>query len=213
MWSMLKNWWYNLQTSKIDNYFGKLDKSIQMIINKCDKIEQQLEAEVRILTEEVALYKGMLHSISETVPDMLWCKDLDGKYVYANQAIKTGLLFDSNPIGKTDVELAIHAKARFGADNHTFGEVCGNSDKVVVDKVLRGAFKKEDGRFLESGKIKGKMVYLEVFKAPWIVDGELKGVAGAGRDITEYVEAFRSSGCAAVTDIFTKYEYGEQNGK
>ena len=213
MLKWIKSKWQEWNSCKIDNYFGKLDQSMQAVIAKCERIERQLDAEVKLLTEEVALYKGMLHSISETVPDMLWCKDLDGKYVYANQAIKTELLFDSNPIGKTDVELAIHAKARFGADNHTFGEVCGNSDKVIVDKVLRGAFKREDGRFLESGKIKGKMVYLEVFKAPWIVDGELKGVAGTGRDITEYVEAFRNSGCVAVTDIFAKYEYGEQNGK
>ena len=199
MWEMIKNWWNGSQDYKIDGYFGKLDHAMQEILNKCDSIERQLDAEVKMLTEEVALYKGILHSVSETVPDMMWCKDLDGKYVYANLAIKTGLLFDN-------------AKRLFGNDNHTFGEVCGNSDAVVIEKVQLGVFRKEDGRFLESGKIRGKMVYLEVFKAPWYVNGELRGVVGTGRNMTEYVEAYREhncNGCNKMVDIFKKYEYGE----
>ena len=92
MWEMIKNWWNGSQDCKIDGYFGKLDYAMQEILDKCDNIERQLDAEVKMLTEEVALYKGILYSVSETVPDMMWCKDLDGKYVYANLAIKTGLL-------------------------------------------------------------------------------------------------------------------------
>lgn len=212
MWEWLKQKWWAFQACKIDNYFGQLDATIQEVIDKCSKIEQQLDAEVKMLTEEVAIYKGMLHGMAETIPDMMWCKGLDGRYLYANNEIKRGLLFDYNPIGKNDTELAMKAKERFGADNHTFGEVCGNSDQVVIDKVMSGVFVKEDGRFLESGKIRGKMTYLEVFKAPYYVNGEFKGVVGTGRDMTEYVEAFRlhnCGGCSKMDDIFKKYEYGE----
>lgn len=195
--------WTNLTSCSIDNYFGKLDRSMQDVIRKCERIERQLDAEVKLLTEELAKYKGMLHGVAETLPDMMWCKDLDGKYVYANMAIKRGLLFDMNPIGKTDVEMALRAKERFGNDNHTFGEKCKNSDLVVLAN-------SKPARFLESGKIEGKMVYLEVHKAPWYVNGELRGVVGTGRDMTEYVEAYREhdcSGCYKMTDIFKKYEY------
>lgn len=205
MWSWFANKWKEWSSCKIDSYFGRLDQSIQAVIDKCEKIERQLDIEVRLLTAEVALYKGMLHSIAETLPDMMWCKDVDGKYVYANNAIKKGLLFDMNPVGKTDVELATKAKSYFGEDNHTFGEKCRNSDKVILDT-------NKPERFLESGKIKGKMLYLEVFKAPWVVNGELKGVVGTGRDMTEYVEAYREQncvGCGKMADIFKKYEYGE----
>lgn len=211
MWEWLKQKWWAFQVCKIDNYFGQLDATIQEVIDKCSKIERRLDAEVQLLTQEVAMYKGILHSVSETVPDMMWCKNLDGRYVYANLAIKTGLLFDMNPIGKTDIELAINAKRLFGDDNHTFGEVCGNSDAVVIERTQLGVFRKEDGRFLESGKVKGKKVYLEVFKAPWIVDGELKGVVGTGRDMTAYVEAYREQNCRScgkMSDILKKYEYG-----
>lgn len=194
----------------IDNYFNSLDKSMQQVLDRCNKIEKQLDEEIKLLVEEVANYKGMLNSIAETLPDMLWCKDLDGKYIYSNTAINTGLLFDYNPIGKNDTELSTNAKLLFGEDNHTFGEICGNSDLIVIEKAKLGIFKKEDGRFLESGLIKGEMVYLEVFKAPFYVNGELRGVVGTGRDMTEYVLAFREhncGGCHKMEDIFKKYEY------
>ena len=55
-------------------------------------------------------------------------------------------------------------------------------------------------------------MYLEVFKAPWTVNGELRGVVGTGRDMTEYVEAYKEQNCGScgkMADIFKKYEYGE----
>ena len=197
----VNNWF----TCDIDVYFGKLDRSMQIILDRCTKIEKQLDHEIKMLTEEVATYKGMLHAVAETLPDMMWCKDLNGKYIYANMAIKKGLLFDMSPEGKCDIELATVAKSYFGEDNHTFGEKCKNSDLIVIET-------KQPQRFLESGKIKGKMVYLEVFKAPFFVNGELRGVVGTGRDMTEYVEAYRKQncgGCGRMADIFKKYEYGE----
>ena len=205
MLKWIKSKWQEWNSCKTDNYFGKLDQSMQAVIDKCERIERQLDAEVKLLTEEVALYKGMLHSVAETLPDMMWCKDVDGKYVYANGAIKKGLLFDMNPVGKTDVEMATKAKEYFGDENHTFGEKCRNSDKIVLDT-------NKPERFLESGKIKGRMLYLEVFKAPWTVNGELRGVVGTGRDMTEYVEAYKEQNCGScgkMADIFKKYEYGE----
>lgn len=210
MVNLIKEWWQKFNSCPIDIYFTSLDKSMQQVLDRCTKIEHQLEEEIKILSAEVDNYKGMLNSIAEALPDMFWCKDLDGKYLYTNNAINTGLLFDYNPIGKNDTELAMNAKVKFGEDNHTFGEICGNSDLVVIEKAKLGTFTKDDGRFLESGKIKGEMLYLEVFKAPFYVNGELKGVVGTGRDMTEYVLAFREhncKGCQKMEDIFKKYEY------
>lgn len=189
----------------IDIYFNSLNQSMQDVVDRCVRIEKQLDDEIKVLTQEAAKYKGMLHSISETLPDMMWCKDLFGNYVYANNAIIEGLLLDRNPVGKNDIELSQNAKARYGEHNHTFGEKCANSDAIVREQGV-------PQRFLESGKVKGKLIYLEVFKAPWVVDGEVIGVVGTGRDMTEYVEAYREqncNGCGRMADIFKKYEYGE----
>lgn len=196
----------------IDTYFDSLESKMDILIGRCDSIEIKLDKDVKSLTEELGFYKGLVRTVAETIPDMMWCKDVDGKYLYANQAIKDGLLFDNYPEGKTDVQLAMCAKTRFGDENYTFGEKCSNSDKVVLDKVMNRTFQEEDGRFLESGKINGIMKYLEVFKAPLFIDGKLVGVVGTGRDMTEYVEAFREhncDGCRKMVDIFSRYEFGE----
>ena len=187
----------------IDQYFGKLDDSMQLLIDKCESIEEKLESEIQLLTQDVELYRGMLGAIAEAIPDMMWYKTLDGKYVYANNAIKKGLLLDNFPEGKDDITLAKASKEKYGEDNFTFGEVCGNSDLVIIDTL-------KPQRFLESGKVKGQMLYLEVFKAPLFIGGQLKGVVGIGRDMTAYVEAYRSETCKNCTkspDIFKMFEY------
>lgn len=164
-----------------------------------------VKKEKDMLEKELQFYKSLTNTIMDESPDMVWLKSIDGKYIVANKAIKEGLLFDCNPEGKTDIELAKKAKEKFGDECHTFGEVCGNSDLVVLECL-------EPRRFLEYGKVSGKDMYLEVYKFPFYLDGVLTGVAGIGRDLTEYVEAYRNSACSscsARSDIFEKYEFKE----
>lgn len=121
----------------IDKYFNSIDHSMQQVLDRCSKIEKQLEEEIKILSAEVDNYKGMLNSIAEAIPDMLWCKDLDGKYIYTNSAINTGLLFDYNPIGKNDIELSTNAKKVFGNENHTFGEIYGKLNGLKGGRIKK----------------------------------------------------------------------------
>lgn len=210
----IKNFFNSKKSDAIDTYFSRIDSDMQSIIIKCENIERKLEEEIETLIQEVSLYKGILRATAEALPDMMWCKDLNGKYLYANDAIKNGLLFSHDPIGKNDIELSIAAKAIFGNNNHTFGEDCLNSDLIVLEKVRNRTFKKEDGRFLESGYVKGEMMHLEVFKAPFYIDDVLAGVVGTGRDITEYVKAFenynnkRKNNDEILEDIFARYRKG-----
>lgn len=197
--------------SKLDCINKKWFPEIQFLVDKIEdnqrvltKMANMIEEEKTKIEYELCFYKGFAQILIEESPDMVWLKDLDGKYMVANTAIKTGLLFDCHPYGKNDIEISTKAKEKFGNDNHTFGEVCGNSDLVIM-KTLKPQ------RFLESGKIKGKMTYLEVFKFPFYVDGVLVGIGGIGRDMTEYVGAYRSSDCKGCNglfkDIFARYEF------
>ena len=203
---------------KIKEYFCKLSDrafpEIKFLIEKIEdnqrvlvKMENLLEEEKQKIEYELCFYKGFAQILIEESPDMVWLKDLEGKYMVANTAIKTGLLFDYHPYGKNDIELSTKAKERFGNENHTFGEVCGNSDLVIMDTL-------KPQRFLENGLIKGKMVYLEVFKFPFYVDGALVGIGGIGRDMSEYVTAYRQVDCldccsnsSSLKDIFSRYEF------
>jgi len=84
------------------------------------------------------------------------------------------------PIGKGDVFFALRER-EIHSDKpnwHTFGELCYNSDKVVIEN-------NTPMKFEEYGNVKGKLLYLEVYKAPFYdANGKTIGTVGAGRDIT-----------------------------
>ena len=129
-----------------------------------------------------------LTAIANALPDMLWAKDLDGKYIWANQQIIDRLLFSGsieNTIGRNDVSMATDRINVVGADKHTFGIVCGNSDLVVLDTEL-------PERFLEFGLVTGKPMYLEVHKDVLRdKNGNVIGTVGTGREITAEFLAFQ----------------------
>jgi len=126
----------------------------------------------------------LLKLLTQNLPDMLWVKDLNGKYIYVNQSICDGLLMAKDtqePIGKGDVFFALREReAHKDKPNwHTFGELCFDSDQTVIDN-------DEAMKFEEYGNVKGELLYLEVYKAPFYdKNGKTIGTVGAGRDITK----------------------------
>jgi diguanylate cyclase (GGDEF)-like protein/PAS domain S-box-containing protein len=126
----------------------------------------------------------MLNLLTRHLPDMLWVKDLNGHYLYVNQAVCDGLLMAHDvdePIGKNDIFFAKREREahKEQPEWHTFGELCFNSDQVVIDH-------KKPMRFEEYGNVKGELLYLEVYKAPFYDStGKIIGTVGAGRDITQ----------------------------
>ena len=126
----------------------------------------------------------LLNLLTKNLPDMLWVKDIMGNYIYANQAICDGLLMAKDtqePIGKGDVFFAMRERElhKDKPQWHTFGELCFNSDQDVIDN-------NRAMKFEEYGNVKGKLLYLEVFKAPFYdKDKNILGTVGSGRDITQ----------------------------
>jgi len=135
---------------------------------------------------EILLQKDILKTLTDNLPDMLWIKDLEGRYLFANKAICENLLMAKDtdePIGKTDLFFAQRERDRHpeNPEWHTFGELCQNSDKITAEA-------NRPMRFEEWGNVRGKLLYLEVHKAPFYDEhGRMLGVLGSGRDITEAV--------------------------
>jgi hypothetical protein len=122
---------------------------------------------------------NLMRLMSDTVPDMIWAKDLDDYYLFANKALCDKLLRcepDESPLGKDDLFFA--EREREKGHHHTFGEICIDSDKAVKKT-------RKPKRFLEDGLVRGRYLALDVHKAP-MFDGEgnLVGTVGAGRDVT-----------------------------
>ena len=204
----LRRMWIKYNPFNIDLAINKVLQTVDNIAIKVDNLHSIIDEDIRELERENEYKTLLLNEIVNCLPDMLWFKDLEGNYVVANNSIRDNLLCDSNPIGKNDIELATAAKRCYGEENHTFGEKCANSDKITLEN-------DEPSRFLESGKVRGKMVYLAVFKS--VVKDNLGnpiGVCGAGRDMTEYITTFKKSeGCGerdgCVATVLKKYEFGE----
>lgn len=151
-----------------------------------NKYKEELEAERKERIKEQNLFV----SVMDHIEDMLWSKDLDGRYIVANKAFRNkfcyGLAWDEMQ-GRNDTELAKIFKEKVGNENHTFGEVCANSDEVII----RNEIAKE---FMEYGLINGKMIKLVVNKSP-VYDnkGELCATCGTGRDITDWHDSLEEA--------------------
>lgn len=117
--------------------------------------------------------------IADNAPDMIWAKDLDNRYLFANRSLCDRLLKCKSPeaaIGKNDVYFAELERAN--GQRHTFGEVCENSDDIVKAK-------QKAMRFVEDGLVRGQYLVLDVHKAPLLDEsGKIVGTVGCGRDIT-----------------------------
>ena len=178
--------------------YDNIIQQLQEIHEGIQEVRDSLRMDKQLLLKELYKKDVIISTMIENLPDMLWFKDIDGKYIYANKAIRDNLLLDENPEGKTDLELSYAAKQEYGDREHTFGEVCVDSDKDVLENRYTGK------KYVESGKVKGKMLHLEVNKSIVKVDGEIVGVVGSGRDITEYREELIEN---AQIDVFEKNEY------
>jgi PAS domain-containing protein len=129
---------------------------------------------------------SLLRLMADNVPDMIWAKDLDKRYLFANRALCRHLLNATDtdePVGKTDVFFALRERQRHPEDPqwHTFGELCQDSDTITLQRGVASEFE-------EYGHLQGRLTYLEVHKAPFVNErGEVIGTVGSARDITERI--------------------------
>lgn len=190
--------WVGASSSIKTPIYDSMVLQLSEIHESIEEVRKCISEEKELLVKEVRKRDSIIQAMVETLPDMLWFKDTNGKYLYANKAIRDGLLFSDNPIGQTDVELSIKAKKRFGEREHTFGEVCDDSDKDVLEN------KYVNKKYVESGLVKGAMLHLEVNKSIVTIDDDIIGVVGSGRDITEYREELIKNG---EIDVFERNEF------
>lgn len=155
-------------------------KEIREEISLSKQEIMQLHINVELLEDENERLSRLLTIVSDSISDMMWAKTLDGVYLLANKALIDGLFCGLNPIGKTDLEMTAKLKSLYGDDKHTFGDVCLNSDNIVIETNADGKV------FTEFGLVKGVELYLQVKKSVVLNnDGKIVMIVGTGRDITE----------------------------
>ena len=149
-------------------------------------ITERKKAEEALRESEEKYHKlfALFRLLSDTMPDMLWAKDLNQHYIFTNKAFCENLLNavdTQEPIGKTDIYFAKRERDSH-PDNpnwHTFGEICMDTDTITLKEM-------KEMQFDEYGNVQGKFIFLDVHKAPLFnANGELIGVVGSAHDITE----------------------------
>ena len=133
--------------------------------------------------ERAARLATLLRLVSDNVTDMIWAKDLEKRYLFANKSMCEQLLGASStdePIGRDDLFFARRMQDS-QPDNpawYTFGQSSAASDA----ETLRNG---RPTRFDENAYVRGELVFLDVHKAPLLDDqGQVIGVVGSARDVT-----------------------------
>ena len=86
MFSKVKDWWRS--NISIADDVKVITDLLKCIDEKTCVIDRKLDEEYKLIKDELTMYKGMVESIGMAVPDMIWLKDLNGRYMYANNAIR-----------------------------------------------------------------------------------------------------------------------------
>ena len=145
-------------------YFEGKKKVIQCNIRDITKRKQT----------ELALHNSerLLQTIIQTIPDLVWLKNMDGVYLSANPMV--GRLFNAQT-----------------------SDIIGKTDYDFVDRELAGSFRKNDHKANETGNPTsneewvifvdtGQRVCLHTIKTPMFdFNGKQIGILGIGHDITE----------------------------
>lgn len=162
--------------------FSETDSQIIGMLAKAICIQEEgkhVETALRSSERKYRTLYKTLRLLTDNVPDAIWAKDLDGAYIFANQALCDKVLKCSRPedaIGKTDAYFA--EKEQSTGYQHIFGSMSAESDAMVKQR-------KSPGRFVEEGLVRNQRLVLDVHKAPfWNEQGELIGIVGCGRDVT-----------------------------
>lgn len=190
---ILKYIWKQVNVFDIPQLVRDISCDVKHII-KCyddsqkaiEQYKKELEKERAHRIKEQNLFVGVLDHLD----DMVWSKDMNGRYIVANKAFREKFCYGiswNELQGQNDIELALKFKKLVGCENHTFGEVCGNSDVVIHETRL-------PRKFLEHGNINGKLMKLIVNKSPvYDYKGEMFATCGTGRDVTDWHDSIEQA--------------------
>jgi diguanylate cyclase (GGDEF)-like protein len=126
----------------------------------------------------------MLQLICDNVPDLIWAKDTENRYIFVNAALCESILDckdTSEPLGKTFDDYVQRERERHEDDPEwfTYGQYSQDIDRHTL-------YRDEPTTFEESGNIRGKFVHFDVHQSRLVnAQGELIGTVGCARDITE----------------------------
>jgi len=120
----------------------------------------------------------LLNTLFNAIPDLVFAKDTESRYIECNKALLENFNVDKNDIlGKEDAEaLGFSAK-----ETSSYIEW----DKKVMKSGIAARIEHRIPRY------NGTMIHVETIKTPLVMDGQTVGILGVSRDITRFKEMER----------------------
>jgi PAS domain-containing protein len=153
-----------------------------MIIEKELKHLRYLTEKLNNKEREVDKLNRILRIMIDTIPLMVWMKDENEIYLWANKLVCDRLLYTNidEVVDKTDIFFEDREKL-LSPDNdkwHSFGRACHKSDQIVLKTG-------EHLHMIEEGYLRGESVKIEIWKSPVFKNGKIIGIVGTGRFIKD----------------------------
>ncbi len=146
--------------------------------------ERRILEDLKNSEEKYRSISRMFRLIADNNPDMLWAKNLEGRFIFINKTNAEklfGLRNTEEAIGKNDIELAEKLRAEIPSrgDWFTFDKDSTNSDLETIKQ-------RRPLKFKEEGFVRGEFMSFDVYKAPLFNEkGEIIGTVGSARIVTE----------------------------
>jgi len=164
--------WFNARVTRF------LDDGASRIVVTHENITWRKESEetLREAMTELAMKEARLKTLVETIPDLMWLKSVDGVFFWCNPGVERLLgAKEADIIGRTDYDYFDKEMADF---------VRGNDRKAMA---AGGPTVNEEWLTFASD---GHRAFCETIKTPmYDAEGNVLGVLGIARDITERYEA------------------------
>ena len=138
------------------------------------KLGKRLEDLVAKRTHELAVQSATLTTIFAAIPDLVFCRDTEGRFTQCNQSFQR---FVGKPmeeiLGHTDDHVLTQVPAASDFDYLMVDrEILQTHETIVFEEAIYSPYFKEKRLF-------------ETIKTPLIRNGELVGIMGIARDITD----------------------------
>ncbi|GHV27632.1 hypothetical protein FACS1894167_02990 [Synergistales bacterium] len=144
-----------------------------MLNAKNKKLSTELSLLVDSQTKELDVQHSLVESALRSIPDMLFCKDLNGVFIECNESLERYLnLSKSEIIGSTNEVVWGAAEEDLKVYKETDSEVIRTGESMRLEERIYSPYLKQLRLF-------------DMIKTPIIRQGEVAGIMGLARDITE----------------------------
>lgn len=166
--------WKTAVGSEFETFLDLVDQSYRQFDDDYKLVEHILDVSSKELTEanrDIGKSHELLHSVTESIRDLIFYKDLDFKYIGCNQSFATFFGYSVEEIvGKDDFELF----------DHEYATVFREMDMLMMGRMAP----RTNQEWVRNAQ--GNSVLNLTTKAPLISSkGELFGLVGIARDITK----------------------------